>query len=411
ERFKMPIPEQKRSGRGVEFEYLLAEVFRRAGWHVVHQPSLADRRADLVVDAGDKKYVVELKSSAEGRRDRLIPLLSQAILQAQAVARSFPEPVIPVAVVSAPHVPDSVAGQIKDFAMRHAPEIGIGVIDSEGLCAFFGHGLEQLSAKPSASPRMEFSSGNRSSFRLFSDLNQWMLKILLSANLPESLLSAPRGRYENASQLAQAAGVSVMSAFRLLRELSNEGFLDERLGALHLVRIEELMQQWSAASQRNAREFPLRWIIPGRKDQLTSAIKSYLYEVEAGIPRSEKARDGRLFKAAPRVCIGLFAAAEALGFGFAKGILPHVYLERPEANAIKRLGLSAEDAERRADVYMRVPRNNVAVFRGSVSRNGLPVSDVIQVWLDVSNHPARGKEQADYIWRRILAPSFRKEER
>ncbi|MGH9426156.1 MAG: restriction endonuclease, partial [Terriglobia bacterium] len=232
----MPIPDQKRLGpRGVEFEYLLADLFRRAGWQVVHQPSLADRRADLVVDAGDKKYVVELKRSAEGRRDRLIPLLSQAILQAQAVARRFPEPVIPVAVIAAPHIPDSVVEQIKDFAVRHASEVGIGVIDAEGLCAFLGHGLEPLSAKRSSSPRIEFSARNRSSFRLFSDLNQWMLKILLSANLPESLLSAPRGRYQNASQLAQAAGVSVMSGFRLVRELSNEGFLDERADSLRLV--------------------------------------------------------------------------------------------------------------------------------------------------------------------------------
>jgi len=406
----MPPPIHKRLGQeGFEFEYLLADLFRRAGWQVARgERSFAGIQPDLVVDAGDKKYVIELKSSAEGRRDRLIPLLSQAILQAQAAARSFPEPVIPVAVVSAPHVPDSVAEQIKDFALRHAPEVGIGVIDAEGLCSFRGHGLEPLSAKRSASPRMEFSSRSRSSFRLFSDLNQWMLKILLSVNLPESLLSAPRARYQNASQLAHAAGVSVMSAFRLIKELSSEGFLDEREGWLRVVRIEELMRQWLAASHRNAREFPLRWIIPGRKDQLSSAIKSYVSEMEAKGPRPHRAREARPLRAAPRICIGLFAAADALGFGHAKGVPPHLYFERLDASALSQFGLSAEEAERHPDVYIRIPRPKVAVFRASVSRNGLPVSDIIQVWLDVSNHPARGKEQADYIWGRILAPSFRK---
>src|SRR5215471_6699652 len=44
--------------------------------------------------------------------------------------------------------------------------------------------------------------------------------------------------YENASQLAEAAGVSVMSAFGLARQLSEEGFLEERSG-LRLVRIED----------------------------------------------------------------------------------------------------------------------------------------------------------------------------
>jgi hypothetical protein len=39
------------------------------------------------------------------------------------------------------------------------------------------------------------------------------------------------------------------------------------------------------------------------------------------------------------------------------------------------------------------------------------VADIIQVWLDVSNHPARGKEQAEQIWKRVLAPFIRKERR
>jgi hypothetical protein len=38
--------------------------------------------------------------------------------------------------------------------------------------------------------------------QLFSDLNQRMLKVLLAPELPEGLLSAPRGQYRNASQLA-----------------------------------------------------------------------------------------------------------------------------------------------------------------------------------------------------------------
>jgi hypothetical protein len=32
------------------------------------------------------------------------------------------------------------------------------------------------------------------------------------------------------------------------------------------------------------------------------------------------------------------------------------------------------------------------VFRGAVTKNGVPVSDILQVWLDVSQHPSRGRE-------------------
>jgi hypothetical protein len=33
------------------------------------------------------------------------------------------------------------------------------------------------------------------------------------------------------------------------------------------------------------------------------------------------------------------------------------------------------------------------VFRGMVSPGGLAASDVLQVWVDVSTHPSRGREQ------------------
>lgn len=409
---RMPVSIYNRSEeREAQFEHLLADLFRRAGWQVVRQ---SDRKADgmrpdMLVDARGKKYVIEIKRSAEGRRDRLIPLLSQAILQAQAVARQFSATAIPVAVVATTRIPDSVAKEVARFAADHAPGVGVGVIDSEGFCSFTGHGLEVLNSERSISPRMEISARSRPSMHLFSDLNQWMLKILLSANIPEDLLSAPRQRYENASQLAHAAGVSVMSAFRLVRELSREGFLDDCQGWLRLVRIEELMQQWLGASQRNASEIPLRWIIRGKKDQLSAAIKSYISEAHQQASHSRRSRKGRLVEPLPRICIGLFAAADLHGIGFVHGVQPHVYLERLDADVLRKLGLSAENAEQNADVYIRIPKNQEAVFRASVSRNGLPVSDILQVWLDVSNHPMRGKEQAEQIWKRILVPSFHKD--
>ena len=94
------------------------------------------------------KYLVQLKVSSEGRSDRLIPLLSQAILQARANAQQRGGGT-PVAVVAARHIPASVAGQIQEFAKRYAPEVGVGVIDAEGLRSFIGFGLEALDAKPS----------------------------------------------------------------------------------------------------------------------------------------------------------------------------------------------------------------------------------------------------------------------
>jgi len=73
---------------------------------------------------------------------------------------------------------------------------------------------------------------------------------------------------------------------------------------------------------------------------------------------------------------------------------------------VENLGLSAKGADQQADVYVRVPGNRESVFRGAVVNVDVPSSDILQVWLDVSQHPLRGREQADLIWRQVLAPIF-----
>jgi hypothetical protein len=390
-----------------EFESLLADLFRRARWRVREQFP-ADRGADLIADSGEKKFIVELKRSPEGRRDRLVPLLSQAILQAQAAARQFSEPVIPLAVVASRRIPESVAAEIKQFALSHAPDVGIGLIDSEGFRVFHGFGLERFNSERLASSQLRLPLQNELSSYLFSDLNQWMLKILIGASIPDSFLSVPHGQYQSGRQLARAANVSVMSAARLIRQLASERFLDGRKGSLRLVRIEELMRRWQAANFGNAREIPARWIIPSDIDQLLSAVRSYSSSMDAKESQPQRPKAGRLMQSVPRICLALFAAAEQLGFKFVHGVAPHLYLERLDADALRQLGLSIESAAERPDVYIRVPENKEAVFRPVVRHDGVPLSDILQVWLDVSNHPARGKEQAEQIWKRLLAPSILK---
>jgi hypothetical protein len=123
-------------------------------------------------------------------------------------------------------------------------------------------------------------------------------------------------------------------------------------------------------------------------------------------PRVSRKLDDQLPCSRPRVCLGLFAAAEALGLGFVHGVEPHLYLERMSQDALEGLGLSANVAEEQVDIYIRIPGNRESVFRGAVVKGGVPSCDILQVWLDVAGHPSRGREQADLIWRRIVAPAL-----
>jgi hypothetical protein len=382
---------------------LVAELFREKGWKVLDQPREGNLVPDFIVSRPGKKLIIEVKRASEGRRDRLIPLLSQAALEAAYYSRNFPGSPLPVAIVGANQISDSVAEEAKNFLRKRAPEVAVGLLDLEGLRSFAGHGLESLSSE--RQPGKSVSSQKLRAPELFSDLNQWMLKVLLAPRIPESYLSAPRGQYQGPSQLAEAAGVSIMSAFRFVEEFSKEGFLESTSGSLRIVRSKELRNRWLAASQRRVLEIPMRWILHKGKEALAKALRSY--EASGSISSLDaRVSGGKRLSPGPRVCLGLYAAADILGLGFVHGVNPHLYLERMSQDVLEGLGLSANGAEKQADIFVRVPGNRESVFRGVVKKDGVPASDILQIWLDVAQHPARGREQGDIIYRSILAPAF-----
>ncbi len=363
----------RRAGRGAAAR--VAQIFEDAGWLVHPDPPLCNgRRADLLLRKGGLSYVADIRVGSEGRADRLIPLWSQACLEASALASGH----APLAVVAAPRIRPAVSRQILDFADDNAPHAAVGVVDFEGLRLFRGPGLDGLDAQPPEHPRVSRRAHDWAD--LFSDLNQWMLKVLLAPELPAELLSAPRGEYRNASQLAQAAQVSVMSAFRFVRQLQREGHLHESSPHLRLVRRQELFRRWQAWSLKPAREVPMRLLL-----------------------RGDPQKELRRILGSDRACLGLFAAADALGLGFVHGVPPHVYVPGvAPANLAAWKRLVPAEAGEAPDLILRQPPARESVFRGMVHPNGLAASDVIQVWLDVSSHPARGQEQAEVIFKRVI---------
>lgn len=386
-------------GNEAQLERLVADAFREQGWDLLEGARGEYVRQDFVASGQGKKLVIEIKRASEGRKDRVIPLLAQAALDAIYQSRRIPGHPIPVAIVGANRISESVAGEAMEFMRKRAPEAAVGLLDFEGFRSFAGHGLESLNSPRQYESNVRAPKGRAP--QLFSDLNQWMLKVLLAPRIPEEYLSAPRDEYQGAAQLAKAAGVSVMSAFRFVEELSKEGLLDSGPRSLRLVRLRELMNRWAAASQRRVLEVPMRWVLHRGKNALGNALRSY----ESNRAAHPKSGDQQWMRR-PRMCVGLFEAAEELGVGFVRGVKPFLYLERLNAEVLKDLGLSDNTEEAEADVHVRIPGNRESVFRGVVRKEGVPVSDILQVWLDVGQNPSRGKEQADLIWRRVLSPAL-----
>jgi hypothetical protein len=335
----------------------------------------------------------------------LIPLLAQAVLQAQAAARNHPEMGAPLAIIGTDKVTDKLVRETEQFARDYAPGVGVGLVTFDGARWFRGPGLDVLNVERGRAVSPPRARVPAPVSHLFSDLSQWMLKVLLAPGIPPDLLSAPRGEYRNASQLAAAATVTVMSAFRFVRQLGNEGFLDASASTLKLVRLEELFGRWQAANLRPPREVAMRWVLRGDTDRQLREALSRARTAEFVNASRRPRRDP---EKGPRACLGLFAAADALGLGFVHGVAPHVYVEELSPEVLKSLGLSMEGSSAPPDVYVRVPASRESVFRGAVSRDGVPVSDAVQAWLDASAYPARGAEQSELIYRRVMRPLLSK---
>jgi hypothetical protein len=364
------------AGRERQALSLLAAAFEQAGWRVQREPRPGAFRPDLVARRGRIVYAVGLKVASEGRSDRLVPLLAQAVLESR---REAGVKARPLAVVAAPRIPQRAAQQVLKFAAEFAADAAVGVIDFEGLRALRGPQLEALNAD--AAVRRAALRPAATSGRLLSDLNQWMLKVLLAPELPERLLFAPRGHYRNASELARAAGVSVMSAFRFVQQLQHEGYLDESASHLRLVRREDLFDRWQGVSARSARAAPMRFVLPGNAQaQLRKALNG----------------NGA-------ACLALFAAADVLQLGFVSGVPPYVYVDRLRPSRLTAWkGLRACAPSEVPDVIVREAPAPQSVFRGAVNADGVAACDVLQVWVDVAAHPSRGREQSDLIRRRVL---------
>lgn len=369
--------------RNENAEALVAHLFEANGWDVDRSPKYGNKRLDLLVRRGSQRFAVEIKALAEGRADRVIPLLSQAILQAQANALDAGN-AQPLAVISVESASQSLSKQVGSFVEQYAPNVAIGLVSKNGLRYFRGAGLEELNADPEEPRWYGNNASSNQPVNLFSDLNQWMLKVLLAPDIPEHLLHAPRQRYQSGSEFAEAAKVSPMSASRFLQQLRSEGYLDDSSRYLALVRRQDLFRRWRSAAMRPSPELPMKFLI---RSPIEQQIKGLLAKHEG------------------EACLGLFAAADALRLGHVSGVPPYIYVPKlPRPDDKKWKGLVAASPSEKPDLIVRQALSPKSAFRGAVHQDGLIVSDVIQVWLDVANHPSRGEEQADLIYHKVFRP-------
>eukprot|EP00456_Euglypha_rotunda_P034366 TRINITY_DN26507_c0_g1_i1.p1 TRINITY_DN26507_c0_g1~~TRINITY_DN26507_c0_g1_i1.p1 ORF type:complete len:383 (+),score=45.63 TRINITY_DN26507_c0_g1_i1:102-1250(+) len=373
-------PPSSASSRGIFAEDELAELLAGAGWRVEREGGPG--RCDLRVSKGVLGYAIESKVTTEARPDRVIALLSQAILEARHYAHVAQ--LRPLSIVRIGKMTASLVNKVANFQALYAPDTAIGLVSDDGGRFFIGEGLRELNDELPHSARRNSLPKTQKAFDLFTDLNQWMLKVLLAADVPEQLLAAPRIPFHSVTELADGAKVSAMSASRFVRALMDEGFLDESSRGFRLVRRSELFRRWQAAAMRPAPEVAMSFLLPGEnKDRLQKMV----------------ANRG--------ACFGLFAAADRLRISHVTGVPSYIYIPRSsEHHPSHWPGLVPVQPNEPPKVIIKQASAPQSVFRGAVRIDEVLVADALQIWLDVSAHPSRGAEQAEHLKRTALQKVF-----
>jgi hypothetical protein len=332
----------------------------------------------------NRKFHLVLNAVSPARGPELERALADAYLRASSVTKSQPHERIPLPVVAAPSLSRAMLERLKKYAADVLPSAHWGAFDLAGTWHFPGLSI-RIQADSAVMESMAFPAAVGKSpppqHDPFSDLGQWLSKVMLAQGLSEDLVSAPRQRLRNQAALASAANVSLPTVSRWKKQLCSMAFLtDSKLG-LRIVRKKELLIRW-AASIRN-RAYVDTWVQP-----------------VFGSSNQDKALS-RLLAEEPKAILLGAAACDRLGIGVVKGAPMQIALPDHSPDYLAGLGLMPVQSGIKGAFLIRRPRYFESLRRGAVIRDGVAVADVLQCAIDSYNSPVRGMDQFEAILNRL----------
>ncbi|VVE47220.1 RpiR family transcriptional regulator [Pandoraea soli] len=351
-------------------------LFESGGWKV--EEDRADGKgADFVLTSPHgESYHAVLKALTEGRTDRVIPLFSQALLESRAHANARNGEFQPAVLLWVGVASQALVNKVRDFQHAYGAGEPVAILSDTPLYVDFP-GLK--ADEPSV--RVRRISHSAPPALVFSDLVQWMLKLLLAPDIKrDHLIGAPEKTYLTATELAREAGVSVMTATRLVNALKEENLV-EFAPHLRIVQRRKLAERWKATYLKPIIGVPMRFLVHG-------------------VPETQQLR--KTLKQHEGATLGQFAAAHALGVGHVHGALTTLWVPNL-GTAENWRGIRRAFEGERPDLVLKQHPYPQSLLRGRVMRDGIWVSDVIQTWLDVSADPTRGAEQAAELEHGVLA--------
>jgi hypothetical protein len=278
-----------------------------------------------------------------------------------------------------PRLGEKTKKAVREFMSLHSPQSAWGLVDHSGSVSIsipaWDFTVDELSEAPLSHWPRSVSS------RLFSDLNRWMLKVLLLSDAPPTQWGGPRQHVSTPTELHRVANVSVEKAHQFIRAVEDAGHIRRTRTRIEVIRKRTLMEKWFQDEQaRPPTRIPARWIFgePSSLDQIL-----------------HKQRTSSDF------AICGFEACARMEMLHAQRPRREVYVAHDLRDAVVEWDLEP-CPEHSAYLYLRHASFPKSIMRGRHVSGNLPIVDVLQAAVDVSTDAARGREQAEYLLDHVL---------
>jgi len=254
-----------------------------------------------------------------------------------------------------------VAPYVSERGRRICKELGMGFVDLEGnVYIQLDNVFIEKYAK--SGPRKE----KRILKRLFSTKSTWVIRKMLAEPEREWVTSG----------LAEEAKVSLGQVHKVTERLEAEMYLEKRWGSIRLKSPGELLDAWRDIY-----------------DIMDQDVIGYYSPIRNREMLYEKLRRSEGIEYA----LTLGAAANLVA-PFVRSTDNHIYSSSFEE---MREVLELEPVEFGGNVYLIKPSDEGVLFDAQII-DGIRIVSNIQLYLDLYNYPARGKEQAEFLRERSM---------
>lgn len=365
-------------------------------------------RFDFLMDLRGRRFVVEIKVASK-LADWLFHWMSHSILALQAARRL--KGWEPLLAIYADSIDPRILQRFKNQIALYAPDLWWMVCDGHGNVAVHlsGGDEETLGDVPkqksipaqrlapsavSPSAPTALSLAPPSPVLSFGDLDQWLLKVLFFARLQPEGWGGPRGAVRNLAQLAKLAAVSPPLVYRWASAMQRSGYLSKQAGRVPvLANLDALVAEWRGRYRLS-------------DNQAIRCDPVFGEQVDNAFREDFLGRLRQLPSSAPPCALSAHQACAVYRLKHSDARSIHLYVSGDLAPFMKHLQL-VESANPAAPIVLLQPKHRRSALGGVVRNDGIPLCDILQVYLDLYHLPDRGREQADFVHERMLEPLMR----